>query len=124
MASVDVALSLSPELVFGLYVRGLGLVTLISFLSITPQIVRSAGREGGLPIGLRLAKMRRDFPGARRFLYFPTLLWVSHGDAMLRGLSRPSVVAQQDASDLSSMIQPSFVSPPPAERAGARASNG
>ncbi|HMI94796.1 MAG TPA: lipase maturation factor family protein, partial [Polyangiales bacterium] len=81
------ALSLSPALVWGLYIRALGLVLLISFVSIAPQIALGAGREGGLPIGLRLDKMRRDFPTWRRFFYFPTLLWANHSDAMLRALT-------------------------------------
>ena len=79
-------LTLSPELVWGLYTRGLGLVLLISFVSLAPQIALGAGREGGMPIGLRLDKMARDFPTWRRFYYFPTLLWCNHSDAMLRAL--------------------------------------
>ncbi len=74
------------ELVWGLFTRGLGLIFFISFLSLTGQIVRSAGRNGGAPIEQRLAKMREDFPTWRRFYYFPTLLWLNASDGVLRAL--------------------------------------
>jgi hypothetical protein len=79
--------SLAPELVWGLYERGLGLVFLISFASLSGQVVRSAGRGGGFPIGKRLVHIAEDFPGIRRIFYFPTLLWLSSSDAMLRLLT-------------------------------------
>ena len=69
--------SLSPELVWGLFTRGLGVVFLISFASLAGQIVRCAGPQGGVPIGPRLAKIAEDFPTWRRFFYFPTLLWLN-----------------------------------------------
>ncbi|MFI5307886.1 MAG: lipase maturation factor family protein [Polyangiales bacterium] len=78
---------ISPELVWGLFSRGLGLVYLISFTSLAGQMVRGAGRDGGLPISLRLRKIKQDFPTWRRIYYFPTLLWLSDSDAMLRALT-------------------------------------
>ena len=36
--------SLSPELVWGIFSRGIGLVFLVSFTSLARQIVRGAGR--------------------------------------------------------------------------------
>lgn len=78
---------LPPELVWGLFTRGIGLVFLISFASLIGQVVRNAGRRGGAPIAERLAKMREDFPTWRRFYYFPTLVWLNDSDAMLRGLT-------------------------------------
>jgi hypothetical protein len=71
-------------LVWGLFTRGLGLVFLISFTSLSFQIVRAAGSEGGIPIEVRLNKIKQDFPTWRRFYYFPTLLWISSGNGMLR----------------------------------------
>ncbi|HVW27048.1 MAG TPA: lipase maturation factor family protein [Polyangiaceae bacterium] len=76
--------ALSPELVWGLFTRGLGVLLLISFTSLSLQVVRSAGRGGGFPIAQRLAHIAHDFPGVRRFFYFPTLLWISSSDGMLR----------------------------------------
>jgi hypothetical protein len=78
--------SLAPELVWGLFTRGLGLVLLISFGSLSRQMVAACGQNGPVPIGIRLRKIAEDFPTWRRFLYFPTLLWVSHRDGMLRAL--------------------------------------
>jgi hypothetical protein len=84
---------LSPAQVWGLFVRGLGLIFLISFASLADQIVRGAGERGGMPIGRRLAKIEEDFPTWRRFFYFPTLLWVSRSDAMLRVLVWAGIAA-------------------------------
>jgi hypothetical protein len=84
---MDSLLAVKPELVWGLFTRGLGVVFLISFTSLSVQVVKNAGREGGLPIAFRLAGVRRDFPTIRRFFYFPTLLWLSDSDAMLQALT-------------------------------------
>ena len=72
--------ALTPELVTGLYTRGLGLVFLISYLSLAPQVVNTSGRHGGFPAHRRLAKIRRDFPLWRRWAHFPTLLWLNDSD--------------------------------------------
>lgn len=72
--------------IWGLFTRGLGLIFLISFASLIGQIVKGAGVKGGMPIGRRLDKIREDFPSWHRFHYFPTLLWLSHRDTMLRVL--------------------------------------
>src|SRR5689334_12352599 len=93
MNFVQDLLALSPALIWGLYQRGLGLVLLISFVSLAPQIVLGAGREGGVPIEMRLATIARDFPTARRFFYFPTLLWLNRSDLMLRALTWVGIAA-------------------------------
>jgi hypothetical protein len=77
----------NPLLVWGLFTRGLGLVYLISFASLSFQVRFNAGREGGLPVYRRFARIRKDFPTWRRFYYFPTLLWLSDSDAMLQALA-------------------------------------
>jgi hypothetical protein len=77
---------LEPLTVWGLFYRGLGLVHLISFLSLAGQVLPYAGQRGALPIWRVLERIRRDFPGPRRFFYFPTLLWLDPSDRMLRGL--------------------------------------
>lgn len=61
---------------------------LVTFLSLSGQVVLGAGRKAGLAsVSRRLAKMRDDFPTWKRFLYFPTLLWVNESDAMLRAFT-------------------------------------
>ena len=85
--------SLTPELVWGLYTRGLGLVYVISYASLVGQVVHTSGRHGGFPAHLRLAKMRRDFPLWRRWLHFPTLLWLNDSDLMLRALTWVGLIA-------------------------------
>lgn len=60
---------------------------LISFASLSFQVRRNAGRDGGLPVTRRLARIRQDFPTWRRFFYFPSLLWLSDSDAMLEALT-------------------------------------
>jgi len=51
----------------------------------TPGIA-IAGRAGLLPIREALRAQTRDFPGWRRFVYFPTLLWLNASDRSLRAL--------------------------------------
>ena len=80
--------SLSPELVWGLFHRGLGVLFLISFASLTTQMVPATGSRSGIAkISRRLSKLKEDFPDARRYLYFPTLLWLNSSDLMLRALT-------------------------------------
>jgi hypothetical protein len=73
-------------LIWGLFTRGLGVVFLISFVSLATQVREGAGRESAMPIARRLEKIAEDFPTWRRFLYFPTLLWIDASDATLRAL--------------------------------------
>jgi hypothetical protein len=72
-------------LIWGLLSRGVGLVYLIAFASLRPQLLPIAGRRGLLPIAEALQAQRRDFD-RRRFVYFPTLLWFNSSDAALRGV--------------------------------------
>jgi hypothetical protein len=84
--------SLAPLLVWGLFERGIGLVLLISFASLSVQVVPAVGKGSILPIGRRLEKLGKDFPTWRRFFYFPTLLWIDASDGMLRGLTTVGLV--------------------------------
>ena len=60
----------------------------ISFLSLSHQVAESAGKNTGVgSVARRMAKIRDDFPGFRKYLYFPTLLWLNNSDAMLRALA-------------------------------------
>lgn len=85
--------AISPELVWGLFTRGLGLIYVISFISLTPQVLTSAGKHGGLPVALRLAGIRRDIPAPQRFFYYPTLLWFNSSHAALLALPMIGLVA-------------------------------
>jgi|SoiMethySBSTD1v2_1073268.scaffolds.fasta_scaffold07836_4 lipase maturation factor len=87
MASFSTSWSLSPLLTWGLFHRGLGLILLISFTSLAFQVVPAIGSKSILPIELRLKKLAHDFPTWRRFFYFPTLLWISQKDWVLRGIA-------------------------------------
>jgi Lipase maturation factor len=76
----------APELIWGLVSRGIGVVFLIAFLSLRPQVLVMAGRDGILPIGEALRAQARDFPTWKRFFYFPTLLWLDSSDFALRAV--------------------------------------
>jgi Lipase maturation factor len=78
---------LDPLTVWGLFYRGIGLVYVVSFLSLAGQVLPYAGERGAQPVRRVLERITRDFPGPRRFLYFPTLLWVDSSDRMLRALT-------------------------------------
>ena len=78
---------LDPLLAWGVLTRGLGVVYAIAFASIAVQIRGLAGRDGMSPFAPMMQQMAHDFPGWRRLLYFPTLLWLTGGgDAALVGL--------------------------------------
>ena len=82
-----------PTLIWGLFTRGLGVVFLISFVSLSIQVTFAAGHRGMLPVHRRLAKIEEDFPSWRRFYYFPTLLWLNRSDWMLRALTLAGIAA-------------------------------
>ena len=84
---------LSPETVWGLLARGIGLVYFISFASMTNQILTLGGSRGYAPLELRLARLKRDFPTWRRFAYFPTLSWIHNSDAALGSFAWLGLVA-------------------------------
>jgi hypothetical protein len=84
---------LEPLTCWGLFQRGLGLVHLISFLSLAGQVLPYAGEHGAVPVRRTLARIRRDFPGPKRFLYLPTLLWLDASDRTLRVLTLTGALA-------------------------------
>lgn len=94
LESVALALAYpSPELVWGIVSRGIGLTYLISYASLSVEVVAIAGASGVFPVRETLALMGRHFPTWKRFFYFPTLLWVDSGDATLRALPWLGMVA-------------------------------
>jgi hypothetical protein len=82
-----------PELIWGLVSRGIGLTYLISFMSLVRQVLPIAGRRGITPISDSLRAIEHDFPTWKRFVYFPTLLWLNDGDAFLGALPWAGVAA-------------------------------
>lgn len=82
-----------PELVWGVFTRLLGVVYLLAFVPLVFQVTALAGQHGVLPVGVKLAALRRDFSAPRRFLHFPTLLFVAHGDLALRLLAGIGIAA-------------------------------
>jgi hypothetical protein len=75
-----------PMLIWGVFVRLLGLVYLVAFASLSREVLAWAGSRGVTPVREVLARAAADYPGARRFAWFPTLLWIDARDATLRGL--------------------------------------
>jgi hypothetical protein len=83
----------SPELIWGLCARGIGLVFLVAFVSLTHQLLPIAGHAGITPVAELMRAMRRDFKLRRCLVYFPSLLWIDSGDRTLRALPWLGVVA-------------------------------
>jgi hypothetical protein len=77
---------LAPELVWGLIPRFVGVTYLVAFGALIPQIEVQAGSRGQLPVRSLLARVRRDFPGPRRFFEYPTLLWINDSDFVLKAM--------------------------------------
>jgi len=77
---------IDPLIIWGLFPRLLGFVYLIAIASLYNQVLVFAGSKGIQPIHLQLTKIKEDFPGIRRFFYFPTLLWFSASDRFLKML--------------------------------------
>jgi hypothetical protein len=83
---MDSVIGISPELVWGLFPRFVGLIYLFAFGSVLGQVELIASDRGVAPLRPWLAKVRRDFPGARRFFEYPTILWLANSDHVLKAL--------------------------------------
>lgn len=66
-----------------LFLRGLGLVYLVAFVSLWPQLLGLIGARGILPAAPFLHAVARHV-GTERFSLLPTLLWFSSSDNALR----------------------------------------
>jgi hypothetical protein len=79
--------ALDPEIIWGLFVRSVGVIYVIAFGALLPQhhIMPGSHRLG------RISELRKrvkvDFPGPRRFLEMPSLLWLNDSDPMQRGMT-------------------------------------
>ncbi len=69
----------------GLFLRLLGLVYGVAFLSLAPQLPGLVGSEGLLPAAAYLERVH-EVQGAEAYYRLPTLLWLWPGDALLMGL--------------------------------------
>jgi hypothetical protein len=83
---------LEPLLVWGLIPRFVGVLFVLGFGALIPQLDAIIGTRGLVPIAPRLRAAERDFPGLRRFFQFPTLLWINAGDGFIRAIPYLGVV--------------------------------
>src|SRR5690349_9957666 len=74
-----------------LFLRLLGVVYLVAFLSLCPQVTGLVGEQGLLPAGAFLERAHAIY-GAAAVRLFPTLCWLGAGDATLRALCWTGVV--------------------------------
>ncbi|MBV9300996.1 MAG: lipase maturation factor family protein [Acidobacteriaceae bacterium] len=70
------------DLTEALFLRLLGLIFLVAFASLLPQIVGLAGSHGIVPVKQVLDAMHREL-GARAFLYSPSIFWLGLNDSAL-----------------------------------------
>jgi predicted DCC family thiol-disulfide oxidoreductase YuxK len=75
-----------------LFLRGLGLIFLIAFLSLSVQITGLVGSDGILPASRFLELVRTQF-GDRGVMLFPTLAWLRSTDAFLHILCYAGIVS-------------------------------
>jgi len=73
----------SPELVWGLIPRFVGFIYVLAFAAIAPQVDLTIGSRGLCPLDIKLSRIRRDYPGLRRFFDYPNLFWLNASDAVL-----------------------------------------
>jgi len=83
----------SAEVAWGLVSKGYGLLYVMVFASFHSQVVPLCGKKGVSPVSDLLSRASKDFPGYRKVLYFPTLLWLDDSDAMLVGLNGVGLLA-------------------------------
>src|SRR4029077_11670959 len=74
-----------------LFVRLLGVVYLVAFLSLVTQVTGLVGEHGLLPAGAFLARAQAIY-GSSAYRLFPTLCWLDASDGMLEGLCWAGVV--------------------------------
>ena len=77
---------LSPELVWGLLPRFVGLLYIVGFGGLIGQHEVMPGGARYFPLPQVFARIRRDMPGIRRFFLFPTVLWANASDFTLQAI--------------------------------------
>ena len=91
--SLAALLAVPPVWVWGLFTRLVGLVFLVSYVSLLRQVVPLVGQNGISPAARKLAQMRADFSLWRCIAYWPTLLWFGASDRALRALVWSGIAA-------------------------------
>ncbi len=69
-----------------LFLRALGLIYLLAFLSMAAQIKGLIGSSGILRVSSFLKAVSGAYPAPGRYLLLPTLAWINSGDAFLQAL--------------------------------------
>lgn len=85
-AVFDVSPVLSPEIVWGLVPRAIGLLFFMAFASLGLQALSLVGKDSPSPAREKLESYRANYSAWTRLRLYPTLLWLNDSDAMLRGL--------------------------------------
>lgn len=80
------------RLISALFLRLLGVIYLIAFVSIGVQIEGLAGSQGILPFSDQLAQLQSR-AGIERWLQMPTLFWLNSSDLALQGAAVAGAVA-------------------------------
>ncbi len=75
-----------------LFLRGLGLIYLIAFVSLWTQIIPLSGQNGIQPAG-EILRSAKEQLGTKAFLAAPTLCWLSASDASLHAQCAAGVLA-------------------------------
>lgn len=76
-----------------LFLRALGFIYFSAFYSLVFQIRALLGPEGLLPAGSYLQEVAKVMPGATRFWYAPTLLWLNSSSHALLALCWVGMIA-------------------------------
>lgn len=80
------------HLVTALFLRLLGVIYLIAFVSIGPQIEGLVGSQGILPFSQELAYLK-TLPGFEQYLMTPTLFWFDSSDWALKAATAAGIAA-------------------------------
>ena len=59
-----------------IFLKGLAIIYLISFLSLYGQIQGLWGNEGLFPSNLFLSKLKESLKGHKYYLFYPTIAWL------------------------------------------------
>jgi hypothetical protein len=86
-------ISVAPELVWGLLPRMIGVLYVVAFGALVPQLVSIIGKDGAAPLAIRFERARRDFPTFRRFLDFPSVFWINCSDGFIAAVPWLGVLA-------------------------------
>eukprot|EP01138_Halocafeteria_seosinensis_P014580 gb/GECG01014885.1/.p1 GENE.gb/GECG01014885.1/~~gb/GECG01014885.1/.p1 ORF type:complete len:1228 (+),score=133.40 gb/GECG01014885.1/:1-3684(+) len=72
------------RLIWGIMIRGLAGVWIVSLLPLVTQIVPMHGSDGYDPCCKKFAHLSRIWPSWQRFISIPTFFWFANGNVLLR----------------------------------------